>query len=116
MAGLTDSVEFERGGFWRRALALMIDAIIVSVILQLLGFALYPLSKGRVQFVSGIALLYCDKLDAVPEACRCRPTSTHLDHRLPARAVRPDHGSNRHGRANTPDWRDHDHEVHRSAD
>ena len=26
-----------------------------------------PLSKGRVQFVSGIALLYCDKLDAVPE-------------------------------------------------
>jgi hypothetical protein len=64
---LTDSVEFERGGFWRRALALVIDAIIVTVILQLLGFALYPLSKGRVQFVSGIALLYCDKLDAVPE-------------------------------------------------
>jgi hypothetical protein len=67
LAGLTDSVEFERGGFWRRALALLADAIIVTVILQLLAFALYPLSNGRVQFVSGVAMLHCDKLDAVPK-------------------------------------------------
>ena len=67
LSDVTHSVEFERGGFWRRALALLVDTLIVTVILQLLAFALYPLSQGRVQFVSGFALLYCDKLDAVPE-------------------------------------------------
>jgi hypothetical protein len=67
LADLTDSVEYERGGFWRRALALLIDVVITMTILQLITFALFPLTHGRVQFVGGLALLYCDKLDAVPE-------------------------------------------------
>jgi hypothetical protein len=61
------SIEYERGGFWRRALALLIDVVSTMTILQLVTFALFPLTNGRVQFVGGLALLYCDKLDAVPE-------------------------------------------------
>jgi RDD family len=58
---------FERGGFWRRALALSIDAVVVAVVLELLAFALFPLSNGRLQSTGGLTLLYCDTLAAVPE-------------------------------------------------
>ena len=67
MPDFTDSVGFERGGFWRRTSALLIDALVAAVILQLLAFALFPLTGGRVQSTGGFTLLYCDKLDAVPE-------------------------------------------------
>jgi hypothetical protein len=65
---LTDSVEFQRGGFWRRALAAFIDLIAISVMLQLAALALFPATHGRVQFSGG--LIYtnnCQPLPAVPE-------------------------------------------------
>jgi hypothetical protein len=61
------SCEFQRSGFWRRVLALVIDVIIVTLLAQCLAMALFPLSGGRVQFANGFNLMYCDKLDAVPE-------------------------------------------------
>jgi hypothetical protein len=65
---LTDSVEFVRGGFWRRALAILIDLIAISAVLQLAALALFPLSSGRVQFSgSPFYALSCQKLEAVPE-------------------------------------------------
>jgi hypothetical protein len=67
VSDLTHSVDLERGGFWRRALALLIDALVTTLILQLLAFALFPLSNGRVQSTGGLVLLYCDTLAAVPE-------------------------------------------------
>jgi hypothetical protein len=64
---LADTLEFQRSGFWRRAFALLIDAIIVTLLVQCLAMALFPLSGGRVQFANGLNLMFCDKLDAVPE-------------------------------------------------
>ncbi|WP_154070811.1 RDD family protein [Bradyrhizobium lablabi] len=61
-----DNFEFQRSGFWRRAFALMIDGIIVTLLVQCLAMALFPLTGGRVQFANGFNLMYCDKLDAVP--------------------------------------------------
>jgi hypothetical protein len=64
----THRIEFERGGVWRRVLALLIDVIAISAVLQLLAIALFPLSHGRVQFAGG--LIYgttCDKLEKVPD-------------------------------------------------
>jgi hypothetical protein len=39
---LTDSVEFQRGGFWRRALALFVDLVAVVAVLQVTALALFP--------------------------------------------------------------------------
>ena len=58
---------FERGGFWRRALALLIDALLAAVILELLAFALFPLSQGRLQATGGLTFLSCDTLATAPE-------------------------------------------------
>jgi len=57
----------ERGGFWRRVTAFAIDLAIATLLLQVLAFALYPATGGRVQFAGGFMLLYCDQLKAVPE-------------------------------------------------
>jgi uncharacterized membrane protein (DUF485 family) len=43
----------ERGGFLRRAFALLIDLIVIGAVVQLIGFAAYPLSNGYVQ-TSGV--------------------------------------------------------------
>ena len=59
-------VEFERGGFWRRAGALVIDLLALMAALQLLAMVLFPLTGGRVQFAGGIYGYSCQKLDAVP--------------------------------------------------
>jgi hypothetical protein len=67
VSDLAEGVEFQRGGFWWRALAWLIDLIAVSVVLQLLALALFPLSNGHLQFASG--LIYardCHKLESVP--------------------------------------------------
>src|SRR3981081_1097945 len=65
---LKNSVEFARGGFWRRALAVFIDLIAVGVVLQLIGLVLFPLSNGRLQFSGGpLDAISCQKLEAVPE-------------------------------------------------
>ncbi len=68
MPDVTDSVEFARGGFWRRALAIVIDVIAIAAVLQLAALALYPLSNGRVQFSGGpFYALNCERLEAAPE-------------------------------------------------
>jgi hypothetical protein len=65
---LTDSVEFARGGFWRRTFAILIDVIAIVAVLQLAALALFPLSNGRVQFSGGpFYALNCQRLEAVPE-------------------------------------------------
>jgi len=69
----TASVEYERGGFWRRIAALLVDALIVTFALQLAALVLFPLSHGRVQFLNGIVALHCDELDAVPEGIVAPP-------------------------------------------
>jgi len=58
-------VEFERGGFWRRAGALVIDLLVLMAALQLLALVLFPLTGGRVQFAGGIYGYSCQKLDSV---------------------------------------------------
>lgn len=68
MSDQSYKAEFERGGVWRRALALLIDVIAISAVLQLLALAAFPLSHGRVQFAEG--LIYnttCDKLEKLPD-------------------------------------------------
>lgn len=62
--------DFERGGFWRRALALTVDLIIVCLMLQMLAFVAYPITDGRVQFKDGLAFLTCTKLDKVPDGIK----------------------------------------------
>jgi hypothetical protein len=62
-----NGVARERGGFWRRVTAFAIDIAIATLLLQVLAFALYPATGGRVQFPGGFMLLYCDQLKAVPQ-------------------------------------------------
>jgi hypothetical protein len=64
---MTHRSGFERGGFWRRALALSVDALVAAVIVELLAFALFPLSHGRLQSTGGLAFLSCDTLATAPE-------------------------------------------------
>ncbi len=67
MPELTDSVEFARGGFWRRTLAVLIDLIAVTAVLQLAALLLFPLSNGRVQFSGGpFNTITCERLEALP--------------------------------------------------
>ena len=67
MPDLTDSVEFQRGGFWRRALAVFVDLVAISLMPQLMALALFPLTGGRVQFSGGVAYgNHCEALKAVP--------------------------------------------------
>jgi hypothetical protein len=64
----TDSVEFARGGFWRRALAVIIDVAAIGIVLQLAALVLFPLSNGRVQFSAGAFQAFnCQRLEAAPE-------------------------------------------------
>ncbi len=68
MPDLKNSVEFVRGGFWRRVLAVFIDLMAVGVVLQLAALVLFPLSNGRLQFSGGpFYAISCQKLAAVPE-------------------------------------------------
>jgi hypothetical protein len=82
-----DSIEYERSGFWRRLVALLIDAVAVAFILQLAAFAAFPLSHGHVQFKGGLVALTCNKLEKVPDGVSVpddfAPTSiTHCRHGL----------------------------------
>lgn len=52
-----NGVARERGGFWRRVTAFAIDIAIATLLLQVLAFALYPATGGRVQFPGGFMLL-----------------------------------------------------------
>jgi hypothetical protein len=54
LSEMTDSIEVQRGGFWRRALAVFIDLIVIGLVLQIFALVLFPVSNGRVQFASGV--------------------------------------------------------------
>jgi hypothetical protein len=65
---MADSIDGQRGGFWRRALALFIDSIAVGVVLQILALVLFPVSDGNVQFASGVIVQRdCHPLDKLPD-------------------------------------------------
>jgi hypothetical protein len=71
---LTDSVECMRGGFWRRALAVFIDLIAISALLQVVALVLFPLTHGQVQFSGGpLYGLNCQKLPSVPDGVSIPP-------------------------------------------
>jgi hypothetical protein len=59
-------MDFERGRFWRRALALLIDLAVAAVILQLIALIAFPITGGRAQFVSGLAP-NCSAVNAIPK-------------------------------------------------
>jgi hypothetical protein len=48
-----------RAGFWRRAAALAVDGIIVSLPIQILVVVLFALTNGAVQTTSGLAVKNC---------------------------------------------------------
>ncbi|WP_082172929.1 RDD family protein [Methylobacterium platani] len=56
----------ERTGFWRRAVAFVIDGLIVCLALQCVAIIAFPLSNARVQASSGIERVFCRKLTAPP--------------------------------------------------
>ena len=62
----------ERGGFWRRLGALLVDALIIAVGLQLLGIPAYAVSGGRVQS-NIVNIVYCYRLDAIPPGVKIPP-------------------------------------------
>jgi len=71
---LTDSVECMRGGFWRRALAVFIDLIAISALLQVVALVLFPLTHSQVQFSGGpLYGLNCQKLPSVPDGVSIPP-------------------------------------------
>ena len=59
-------MDFERGRFWRRALALLIDLAVAAVTLQLIALIAFPITGGRAQFVSGLAPS-CSAVNAIPK-------------------------------------------------
>lgn len=74
MPDLTDSVEFQRGGFWRRTFALLIDLVAIIAVLQMTAVVLFPLTKGHVQFSGGpLYALNCEYLESVPEGLSISP-------------------------------------------
>ncbi len=74
MPDLTDSVECMRGGFWRRALAVFIDLIAISALLQVVALVLFPLTHSQVQFSGGpLYGLNCQKLPSVPDGVSIPP-------------------------------------------
>ncbi|MFG5119650.1 RDD family protein [Methylorubrum sp. POS3] len=56
----------ERAGFWRRAIAFVIDGLIVGLALQSVAVIAFPLSNARIQASSGIERVSCRNLTAPP--------------------------------------------------
>ena len=56
-----------RAGFWRRLGALFIDVIVLTAVIQLAAFALYPLSNGRLQADGLVRMVDCQSIAAAPE-------------------------------------------------
>lgn len=67
---MTDSVEsvMSRAGFWRRAVAFIIDYIIVALPLQAVVMALFLLTGGAVQGSFGFYGTVCNDLADIPTA------------------------------------------------
>jgi hypothetical protein len=50
-----------RAGFWRRLTAILIDAFLVLLPVQVLAVILFATTAGTVQMYSGVTFKYCDK-------------------------------------------------------
>ena len=55
-----------RAGFWRRLGALFVDFIVLTAVIQIAAFVLYPLTDGRVQADGLIRMVNCQSLAAPP--------------------------------------------------
>jgi uncharacterized RDD family membrane protein YckC len=62
----------ERGGFWRRFGALVVDAFIIAIGLQLLGIAAFAVSGGHVQS-NIVHIVFVYRLDAIPPGLSIPP-------------------------------------------
>jgi RDD family len=68
LSEMTDSIDVQRGGFWRRTLAVFIDSIAIGLVLQIFALVLFPVSNGHVQFASGIIVQRdCHPLEVLPD-------------------------------------------------
>jgi uncharacterized RDD family membrane protein YckC len=56
-----------RAGFWRRLLAVLIDAVIISLPFQLVVAILFAATSGRIQQFSGITYANCSILQTAPD-------------------------------------------------
>ncbi|HEV7308713.1 RDD family protein [Ensifer sp.] len=67
---MADSVAVEsvmlRAGFWRRAVAFLIDALIIALPMQVLVIVLFALTDGSVQSRFGIYGTVCNELPSLP--------------------------------------------------
>ncbi len=63
----------ERGGFWRRAGAFLIDVLIIVVLLQVAALAAFPLTNGLVQYGGGLEFRSCRRLASPPAELRVPP-------------------------------------------
>jgi uncharacterized RDD family membrane protein YckC len=64
-----------RAGFWRRWLALLIDAVIISLPFQLIVAILFVATSGRIQQSGGVTFANCSVLQTVPDGLAPPPPS-----------------------------------------
>jgi uncharacterized RDD family membrane protein YckC len=62
-----------RAGYWRRTLASLIDALIISAPFQLLAAILFVVTAGWIQDSSGITWTSCDSVKEIPQALAPAP-------------------------------------------
>lgn len=62
-----------RAGFWRRLGALVIDCIVLTAVIQIAAFVLYPLSDGRLQANGLVRMVNCQSIAAPPAGVTVPP-------------------------------------------
>lgn len=55
-----------RAGFWRRLGALIVDVIVLTAVIQIAAFVLYPLTDGRLQAEGLVRMVNCQSIAAPP--------------------------------------------------
>lgn len=53
--------DLPRAGFWRRLIAVLIDALVIVIPFQLIAAILFAMTAGKVQMFSGVTTQQCDK-------------------------------------------------------
>ena len=62
-------MQMTRAGFWRHAIALAIDVLLLSVVVQVAALVLYPLTAGRIQAEGSLGETRCTA--SASSASRC---------------------------------------------
>lgn len=66
-AGLGETImAWTRAGFWQRLGALFVDFIVLTAVIQVAAFVLYPLSNGRLQADGLVRMVNCQSIAAAP--------------------------------------------------